>query len=131
MALLLDTHVWIWLLLEPDRLGRKVAGRLEDPSEELRLSPVSVWETLLLLERGRLKAQGDPETWVRRALREVPIRDAALTREVALISRSIDLPHNDPADRFIAASALVHELTLVTADERLLGSKRYRTLACS
>jgi len=44
------------------------------------------------------------------------------------VSRSVEVPHHDPADRFIAASAVVHELTLATADERLLRSRQYRTL---
>ncbi len=59
----------------------------------------------------------------------MPVRDATLTREVALASRSLSLPHEDPADRFIAASAIVYELTLVTSDQRLLDSDQYPTLA--
>lgn len=128
MRLLLDTHVWLWSRLEPGRLGTDLAARLRDAENELWLSPISVWETMLLFERGRLEARGDPAEWVRNVLRTLPLRDARLTREVALVSRTIDLPHQDPADRFIAASAIVHELTLATADERLLGSKQYEAL---
>lgn len=45
-----------------------------------------------------------------------------------MASRSVDVPHEDPVDRFIAASAVVYDLTLVTSDERLLRSDRYRTM---
>lgn len=93
------------------------------------LSPISAWEALLLAERGRLRTDGDPAGWVDRALKALPVRDATLTREVALVSRSLDLAHEDPADRFIAASAVVYDLVLVTADERLLESGRYKVLA--
>lgn len=127
MRLLLDTHIWIWSLLEPERLTRRVARKLQDPTNELWLSPISVWETLLLAERGRIQLEVSPIRWIRAVLREFPVRDATLTREVATLSRAVDLPHQDPADRFIAASAIVYDLTLVTADERLLRSKKYRT----
>ncbi|MBI2965617.1 MAG: type II toxin-antitoxin system VapC family toxin [Chloroflexi bacterium] len=129
MRLLLDTHIWIWSLLEPGRLSRRVARRLEDPANELWLSSISVWETLLLAERGRIRLDVPPIRWIEAVLRAFPVRDAALTREVATVSRAVDLPHQDPADRFIAASAIVYELALVTADERLLRSKKYRTIS--
>ena len=57
------------------------------------------------------------------------MQDAPLTREVAIRSRSVRIDHEDPADRFLAATADVYELPLVTGDERLLRGKGYRTLA--
>lgn len=96
---------------------------------ELWLSPISVWELLLLVERGRLDLDRGVEAWIARAEAVVGTREAPLTREIALESRRLELPHEDPADRFIAATAKVMGLTLVTADERLLGSRRYATLA--
>lgn len=129
LKLLLDTHIWLWSRLEPDHLSSRVASALQDEVNELWLSPISVWEAMLLFERGRIEVAGDAAGWMRNALVTRPIRDAALTREVALTSRSIEIAAQDPADRFIAASAVVHELTLVTADERLLGSQQYRVLA--
>jgi PIN domain nuclease of toxin-antitoxin system len=53
----------------------------------------------------------------------MPLLEAPLTGEVAIRSRSVDLPHEDPADRFIAATAAVYGLTLVTGDGRILDSK--------
>lgn len=129
MKLLLDTHIWIWALIEPERLTRRVSALLEDPAHELWLSPISMWETSLLIERNRISVEGTPERWIDAALREFPVRDAVLTREVALSSRRVDLPHRDPADRFIAASAIVYELALVTADVRLLATKQWATVS--
>jgi PIN domain nuclease of toxin-antitoxin system len=57
------------------------------------------------------------------ALINAPIREAPLTTEVALETRRIQLPHDDPADKFLVATARVFQLTLVTADTRLLASK--------
>jgi hypothetical protein len=76
-----------------------------------------------LVRRGRLPP---PFTAVQGAMHE-----AALTRDVALRSRRVRIEHEDPADRFLAATAEVYELTLVTADERLLRGKGFRTLAKS
>lgn len=62
------------------------------------------------------------------SLARVPLREATLNHEVALRSRSVDLKHEDPADRFIAAAALVYDLVLLTEDERLLQSTQLHTL---
>jgi len=129
VRLLLDTHIWVWSQLEPDRLSRKVRTALEDPEAELWLSPISVWELLLLIERGRVTLTGAPETWVQDALRASPLREAPLTHAVALESRRVTLPHPDPADRFLAATARLLDLALVTADARLLGAKPCKLLA--
>ena len=88
--------------------------------EELRLSPISVWEAFILAERGRLTLEPDPRSWLRKAMSKCPIVEVPVTFDVVLASRNIDLEHQDPADRFIAASAKVFGLKLVTADRRLL-----------
>ena len=130
MNLLLDTHIWLWSHTEPERLTKRVAKALTDPSNDLWLSPISVWEFLLLAERGRVRPKGriDAREWVEAALSRAPMHEAALTREVALQSRSVRVEHEDPADRFLAATAAVYELTLITSDERLLHGKGFRTL---
>jgi len=128
MRLLLDTHVWIWLMLEPDRLRKATYDLLGDPGTVLHLSPISVWEAVLLVEQGRLAVDGPARRWVEAALHATPHRDAPLTNAVALLSREIAVSHNDPADRFLAATAAVFDLTLVTADEQLLTGSGYRVL---
>ena len=129
VKLLLDTHIFLWGHLEPSRLTERVATELENPLNELWLSPIVVWEVLMLAERGRLALEPDPATWIRRACRAMPYKEAPVNHEVAIQSRAIDLDHQDPADRFLAATALVYDLTLVTADERLLRSRRITSLA--
>ena len=119
LKLLLDTHIFLWSLLEPSRLSKPVAAELENPLNELWLSPIVIWELLMLAEA---------TTWIRRVCQAVPFREAPLTHEVAIQSRAIDLVHQDPADRFLAATALVYDLTLVTSDH-LLRSRRIAALA--
>ena len=127
--MLLDTHIWLWALLDPARLSRSVRALLASPAETLRLSPISVWEAMMLAERGRIALEPDPRRWLDRALAAAPVAEVPLTFEVAMASRSIALDHKDPADRFIAASALVFGLTLVTADARLLDCPDIEVLA--
>ena len=128
LKLLPDTHIFLWSLLEPSRLSKRVAAELENPLNELWLSPIVTWEILILAERGRISLEPDATTWVRRVCETVPFREAPLTHEVAIQSRAIDLVHQDPADRFLAATALVYDLTLVTGDQRLLRSRRIAAL---
>lgn len=129
MKLLLDTHIWLWALLEPERLTPAVRTALESADNELWLSPISVWEALVLAERGRLSPSTPVTEWIERMVRAIPRREAPLTHDIAVASRQLTLPHQDPADRFLAATALVLGLTLVTADERLLASTDYAVLA--
>lgn len=127
--LLLDTHIWLWALLDPARLSPAVRAELASAENELWLSPISVWEALLLAERGRVRVDTTPTEWVERMVRALPRREAALTHDIAVASRQLTLSHDDPADRFLAATAQVLGLTLVTADERLIASTEYAVMA--
>ncbi len=129
MKLLLDTHIWLWGLLDPERLTPAVRRALQSPANELWLSPISVWEALILVERGRLTVKRPVAEWVEAMVQALPRREAPLTHEIAVASRQLKLSHQDPADRFLAATAKVMGLTLVTADLRLLRSKEYAVLA--
>lgn len=127
MKLLLDTHIWLWSLGEPERLGNRAARELRNPENELWVSPISTWEALILHEKGRLRLQGDLNQWVADATER--FREAPLTHEIAAASRQLSLPQRDPADRFLAATAKVLGLILVTADANLLGLGDIATLA--
>lgn len=129
MKLLLDTHIWLWALLEPERLSPAVRSALTAGEHELWLSSISVWEAHLLAERGRVRVETSPAEWVEQMVRALPRREAAVTHDIAVTSRALALPHDDPADRLIAATAKVLGLTLVTADARLLASSEYAVMA--
>jgi PIN domain nuclease of toxin-antitoxin system len=127
LRLLLDTHIWLWSLAEPKRLSRRLQHELRDQNNELWLSPVSTWEALLLHAKGRIRLQGNVRDWVTRATSHM--REAPLTHEIVAAAQELPLPHQDPADRFLAATADVLGLILVTADRRLLGLGKIATLA--
>ena len=127
MRLLLDTHIWLWSLREPRRLGRRTRHELESGNNELWLSPVSTWEAFLLNARGRIRLHGNLGEWLERATAH--FQEAPLTHEIVLAAQQLPLSHPDPADRFLAATAQVLDLILVTADERLLGLGEIKTWA--
>jgi PIN domain nuclease of toxin-antitoxin system len=114
-------------LTDTRKLSRLVQAELKDQNNERWLSPVNTWEFLLLHARGRVQVTSDAREWVMKA--SAQMREAPLTHEIALAARELPLPHQDPADRFLAATASVLGLTLVTSDRRLLGLGSIATLA--
>ncbi|SRR5271155_390846 len=129
MRLLLDTHIWVWSALDRARLFPRVVASLEDPNNELWLSPISLWEVLTLCQKGKLILDPDPGIWIAKTLRTVPLLEAPVNYQVALETERVRLPHRDPADRFLVATARLFDLTLVTADENLLKARAVPVLA--
>lgn len=123
MKLLLDTHIWIWSALDRALLATRVVQALENPENELWLSPISLWEVLMLCQRRKLTLNPDPHTWIANTLQAVPMREAQMSFEIAQESVRVRLPHRDPADRFLIATARIYDLTLVTADQTLLKAR--------
>ena len=126
MRLLLDTHIWLWSLQSPQRLSTRVLQELENPLNELWLSPVSTWEALILQFQKRIITPPNLAEWVESATGA--FREACLSHEIVLVSRELPIAHQDPADRFLVATAKVLGLTLVTADRTLLGLSEISTL---
>lgn len=129
MRVLLDTHVWLWSLSDPGKLARKVVRVLEAEKTERWISAVSVWEVLLLSERGRIAFDVSPSRWIDEVFDDLPFHEAPLSRGIAARSRTIALSHEDPADRLLVATALEHDLTFVTADAEILRTRPCKLLA--
>jgi len=128
MKLLLDTHIWVWSALDRARLSARLTATLENPKNELWLSPISLWEVLTLCHKNRLALLPSPQAWIANALDAVPMREAPITYQVAQETARVELPHRDPADRFLVATARVFDLTLVTADAHLLKARQVPVL---
>lgn len=123
MKALLDTHIWLWYLIADPKLRKSHRKFISDPESEIWLSAISIWEAHLLIERDRLPVYEKPAKWIRAALQELHVREAPLTFSIATRARSLSLGHQDPADRFIAATALELGVPLLTDDERLKACK--------
>ena len=94
--ILLDTHVWVWLMLGDRQLGRKSLRQLElaVPEGRLRVSVISIWEVAMLETKGRLKLAMEVEHWVGEALSAPGLRLAELTPRIAISSQSQLLWHS-------------------------------------
>jgi len=125
---LLDTHVILWSAIEPERLSSSVVSLLQNEENELWFSPISIWEILVLAEKGRIQIKATPESFVRNIIEHLPLKEAMLNSEIAIESRKVKLHHQDPADRFLAATAIIYGLTMITADKRLIDSGQFPVL---
>jgi PIN domain nuclease of toxin-antitoxin system len=129
MKLLLDTHVWLWSMMQPERLSRGVRRELEKPANELYLSPISIWEMRQLERRGRFRSNQVLSQSVENVIAQSGIREAPFSFAVAVAASRIELPQHDLGDVFLAATASTFGLTLVTADAQLLACGWLKTLA--
>ena len=129
MKVLLDTHIWIWYLTANPRLSENLIKVMGDEANQIYLSPISIWETLLLGEKQRIILEPEPEKWVRDSLQEFEVIEAPLSNEIAILSRKLELAHQDPADRFIAATTLYYDLILATVDENLAKASWLQTIS--
>jgi len=129
VSFLLDTHVWIWTQEQPDALGPASRALLETTAEELCVSAVSSLEIARLVAGGLVELKGSLDRWVRSAIDSLEARSIDVDHQIAI--EAYKLPgrfHKDPADRLLVATARLRDLTLVTADERILAYRSVRTL---
>ena len=127
MSFLLDTHVWIWTQEQPELLGETTRGLLETTPDEICVSAVSSLEIARLVAGGLLEMEGSIQRWVRTAIDTLDARSLDVDHNVAV--EAYALPgrfHKDPADRLLVATARLHKLTLITADEQILAYKNVR-----
>ncbi len=129
MKILLDTHTWIWSQTFPDNLSTAAVEALSDGGNEVLLSAISVWETMMLTRKGRLNPTDRPERWVGRLLDNTPARIVPLSAASAIRSELLPgLGRWDPADRFIIATALEEDAVLLTADQVIRAYDGVQTL---
>jgi PIN domain nuclease of toxin-antitoxin system len=129
MRFLLDTHIWLWMFREPHKLSSVVRQAVTEPANDRYLSPISIWEVMILLEKKRISFHEDFAVWFARTSQDLELEEANLTWQVVHEMRYILPNHKDPADRFLAATAIAHDLILVTSDQKLIGVPGLKVLA--
>jgi PIN domain nuclease of toxin-antitoxin system len=127
--LLLDTHIWLWAATEPHKLTSEVHKLLNSPETDRFLSPISLWELTVLVEKKRFALKEDFVVWVQRSISDLNLKETSLSWKVAYEMRYVLPNHKDPADRFLAATAIAFDLILVTADQKLIGVPGLKVLA--
>lgn len=120
--LILDTCAIIFDSLDPGRLSKKAATSISqaDDSGTLACCDISLWEIAMLVSKKRLDPGTDSQNFIKLVLAARNIAVLPITPEIAARSAQPGFcPHGDPADRIIAASALLHKAKLVTSDNKL------------
>ena len=117
MRLLLDTHIFLWFISGNEQLPAEMRERIRDPENEVFVSVVSFWETIVKYQLGKLPLPHPPHEYLplqreRHFLSSLPLDEGS-------VSHSIKLPsiHRDPFDRMLICQAIEHGLTFVTMDE--------------
>lgn len=125
---LLDTHVLLWLLGEPERVPAEVRAELARPAHRLLVSAVSALEVSTKVRLDKLDGQHLVDTWPER-LAQIGAEELSVTCRHSLLAGALPWPHRDPFDRLLVAQTSVEGATLVTSDARIRALGTVRLLA--
>lgn len=128
MKLLLDTHIFLWLIDDNLRLQSRFREAIQNPDNEKFLSVVSIWECVIKYQIGKLDFPSSPESYLPKQRREHLIK--TLTVDEKTITQLIQLPllHRDPFDRLIMSQALQYDLFLMSEDKAILAYPEIKKL---
>ncbi len=129
--IVVDTHVIIWHALQPDKLSSKAqaAIALHSRQDGIIFCEISLWEIAMLIKKRRLTIATDYRTFIELVLAANNYILCGITPEIAELATTLPLDiNNDPADRIIAASSVVRNIPLVTADHNLRASQHLHTI---
>ena len=117
--ILLDTHIWLWSILSPEKLGDEGRVLIEDADNELFLSAASSWEISIKYGLGRLPLPEPPETFILQRLIRDDIKPLGVEHHHACRVSALPGIHRDPFDRILIAQAQTEDLLLITADQQI------------
>ncbi len=115
MRLLLDTHIFLWYITGDDRLPQNFRKSIEE-SDAVFLSVVSIWETVIKYQLGKVPLPEPPHPWLTTQREQHGIESLSLNE--AAVARLVELParHRDPFDRMLVCQSIEHDLHIVTVD---------------
>jgi PIN domain nuclease of toxin-antitoxin system len=116
VQVLLDTCALLWLVGDPQRLSASARAILERPDTEAFISAISGFEISVKHRKGKLNLPLRPREWLAQALAAYLIRELPISLQIAALAPEVDVPHADPCDRMIVATAQLHGIPVMTSD---------------
>ncbi|MCB0082459.1 MAG: type II toxin-antitoxin system VapC family toxin [Caldilineaceae bacterium] len=129
--IVVDTHILIWDALVPERLSPAAKEAIDAANQAtgIVVADISLWEIAMLIQKGRIEIQTDCQSFLNLVLQANQIKVRAITPQIASLSTQLPWTVNsDPADRLIAATAIVEGVSLVTADRHLQEAEEVATI---
>lgn len=120
MKLLLDTHVFLWVLSGDERLSANADSAIRDPGNIVYLSVASVWEATVKHALGKLSLPSSPETYLPHQRRRLGVASLDIDEGTVVFLPRLPTLHRDPFDRILICQAWQHRLTLVTVDSAIM-----------
>jgi PIN domain nuclease of toxin-antitoxin system len=119
MRILLDTHVWLWMLTDPERLSAAARAMVEDLSNDLLFSAASSWEIAIKVSLGKLALPEPPARYVPARIQSTGVVPLPIEHGHALLTAELPHHHADPFDRMLVAQAIAEGVPILTADAHL------------
>ena len=126
MRILLDTHIFLWLVDDDARLSDRYRQIIHNLDHEIFLSVVSIWECVIKYQIGKLDFPSSPETYLPIERRKHLIKTLTVDEESIPPLVKLPLLHKDPFDRLIMAQSLQHDLSIMTEDKLILAYPNIR-----
>ncbi|MFV0337758.1 MAG: type II toxin-antitoxin system VapC family toxin [Chthoniobacterales bacterium] len=126
--ILLDTCTLLWLATDPSLLSAPATESIRSSGEFVEVSAISAWEIAWKHAKGHLELSMDARSWFQTALEVQQIREMPITAAIALTAADLPRIHNDPADRFIIATALEIGIPIITPDQHIRQYPGIKTL---
>ncbi|MGH7200976.1 MAG: type II toxin-antitoxin system VapC family toxin [Planctomycetaceae bacterium] len=115
----MDTHAFLWFVLDDPRLSNAAEALMTDPSNELEISPASYWEIAIKIGLGHYALSEPYQTFMEREIATNQLRTLHIEPKHTAVLTTLPLHHRDPFDRLLAAQALVEQIGIVSADSRM------------
>jgi len=116
---LFDTHAWLWLLIEPERIGKRTRVLVQDASNDFCLSIASAWEIAIKHAAGRLELPESPFAYIQSRTAEDGVTLLSVRLEHVCDAAALPRHHADPFDRLLVAQAVREDLTIISHDAAL------------
>jgi PIN domain nuclease of toxin-antitoxin system len=128
MKLLLDTHNFLWLIHDDERLSDEFRQEIHDLNNEIFLSVVSIWECVIKYQSGKIYFPDSPEIYLTEQRRKHLIKSLVVDENSIAQLINLSLLHRDPFDRLLISQALQHDLIMVTEDRAILAYSKIEFL---